>query len=89
MPSQAQRDFTYRLDALLQEGLPLFGMEPNAQLGDWLVVISAPYLDDNGDLTSGYSVTFSGNLLDHNAKGLLQKAAELLEDGELHDEAQE
>ena len=82
MASEAQQEFTRRMDALLQEGLPLFGMEQNSQLGDWVCVVSAPYLNDEGDLTSGYAISFSGNLLQHNAMGLLAKGNELLVDGE-------
>jgi hypothetical protein len=85
MPSQAQREFTAKLDALLQEGLSLFGMEDGSHLGDWVCVISAPYLNPDGELTSGYAITFSGNLLEHNAMGLLRKGSELLDRGEEQD----
>lgn len=84
MASEAQRDWTKRLDAVIAEGLPLLGMEDNAQLGDWVLVLSAPHLDEDGELTSGYSITFSGNLLYHNALGLLEKGGELLDTGEEH-----
>lgn len=81
MPSKEQRDFTGQMDALLSKGLPFFGMEDNSQLGDWVVILSAPYINDEGDLTSGYSMCFSSNMLQHNALGLLSKAAELLDSG--------
>jgi len=80
--SEAQRAFTAKLDALLQESLPLLGMNDGSQLGDWVCVLSAPYLSPDGDLTSGYSITFIGNLLEHNAIGLLHKGVDLLENGE-------
>lgn len=86
MPSEAQKEFTAKMDALLSEGLPLFGMDPGSQLGDWVCIISAPYLNSDGDLTSGYSITFSGNLLEHNAMGLLDKGVQLLESGEEHED---
>lgn len=86
MPSRAQREFTAKLDALLQEGLSVFGMEPSSQLGDWCCILSAPFLNADGDLESGYSITFSGNLLEHNALGLLEKGRELLETGQVHED---
>lgn len=86
MASEAQREFTRRMNALLQEGLPLFGMEADAQLGDWICIISAPSINGDGELVSGYSITFSGSCLDHSAKGLLTKGRELMETGEVHED---
>lgn len=81
MPSKEQKDFTHKMDMLLSKSLPLFGMEPDAQLGDWMVVISAPSINSDGDLTSGYAIGFSGNILHHNALGLMSKAQDLLDTG--------
>jgi hypothetical protein len=86
MATEEQREWTRKMDALIQEGLTLLGQDPNSQLGDWLTVISAPYLNEEGHLTSGYSIAFSGNLLEHNALGLLAKGEGLLMRDEDDDE---
>ena len=85
LTSEAQRAFTERVDTALQEALPILGMDAGSQLGDWVCVLSAPYLNESGELTSGYSITFSSNLLEHNAIGLLHKGMDLLENGEEQD----
>lgn len=83
MPSEAKQDWNRRMDALIAEALPWFGMNPGAQLGDWLLVLSAPYLNEDGEIVSGYTIAFSGgNLLDHHALGLLRKGEQLLESGD-------
>jgi hypothetical protein len=79
MPTSEQIAFTAEMDALLQKGLGVFGLDPGCHLGDWAVVLSAPFLNEDGDVTSDYAVTFSANLLEHNATGLLIKGKEILD----------
>jgi hypothetical protein len=79
MQSDEQRGFTEELDALISRYLGSFGFhESNVQVGDWVLIISAPSLDSIGNVRSGYSVAFSGQMLEHHALGLLTKAEEIV-----------
>lgn len=74
-----RRKLVEAVDLILSRNLEVLGIkEDGAQLGDWMVIVSAPSLDSTGEPWSGYAVLGSGNLLEHNALGLIDKAAEIL-----------
>ena len=57
-------------------------MELRGMLGDWMIVGSSIFVDEDGDPNAQYFVVFSGgSMLQHTALGLLRKGQNVLESG--------
>lgn len=80
---------TEALEQAIQKFMALLDIRSDAQLGDWLVIASAPYVDPDGDVDSEYFALLSGgSMLNHVVQGLLAKGRDIFK-GQVRDEEED